>query len=193
MAVAAALVHLVLRGRDIGLPRSTLPVRYSFPLLLCIIHGYPAYVRVHLLLPPLPTVSPLVPSLPSSSLVALPSCTGSPSFPHSISIVPVPSTLLLLATSVPIFPIRLSFYIYIYIVYIKVTYVHLPPSISFLFPTSVPPRLPKRRRKARVSRFVIARTHLSRLRFPRATMLQKERMRERERVKGEYSWRIIIN
>lgn len=46
-AVAAALVHLVLRGRDIGLPRSTLPVRYSFPLLLCIIHGYPAYVRVH--------------------------------------------------------------------------------------------------------------------------------------------------
>lgn len=32
--VAAALVHLVVRGRDIGLPRSTLPVRYSFPASL---------------------------------------------------------------------------------------------------------------------------------------------------------------
>ena len=32
--VVAALVHLVVRGRDIGLPRSTLPVRYSFPASL---------------------------------------------------------------------------------------------------------------------------------------------------------------
>lgn len=32
--VAATLVHLVVRGRDIGLPRSTLPVRYSFPASL---------------------------------------------------------------------------------------------------------------------------------------------------------------
>lgn len=111
-AVAAALVHLVLRGRDIGLPRSTLPVRYSFPLLLCIIRGYPAM---------------FVPSLPFCpsfySLFLLPASplpfNASPlSLPHSISII-VASLLSSRRTnsSIPrnslstIFPIRLSFYI----------------------------------------------------------------------------------
>lgn len=34
VVASGALVHLVVRGRDIGLPRSTLPVRYSFPASL---------------------------------------------------------------------------------------------------------------------------------------------------------------
>lgn len=106
-AVAAALVHLVLRGRDIGLPRSTLPVRYSFPLLLCIIHGYPAYVRVH---PPssraFSSFFPIAPTLPLLY------------FDRTVLCSPLlhPSGFL-------------SIYIYIYMYKSKVK-VHLPPSIS---------------------------------------------------------------
>ena len=108
----------------------------------------------------------LVPSLPSSSLVALaPTLLPPLYFDRTLPFcthLPDPAFFL----------------------YIKVTYVHLPPSISFSSSsTSVPPRLPNVGRKARVSRFVIARTHLSPLRFPRAR-------REKER---EYSSRIIIN
>lgn len=130
-AVAAALVHLVLRGRDIGLPRSTLPVRYSFPLLLCIIRGYPAMFVASL---------PFCPSFYSLFLLPaspLPFNASPLSLPHSISII-VASLLSSRRTnsSIP----RNSLYHLpdpAFFLYIHITYVHLPPSVSFFFLTSV--------------------------------------------------------
>lgn len=55
--VAAALVHLVVRGRDIGLPRSTLPVRYSF--LASLMHYTRLSASVRVVVPlPLPSCRP---------------------------------------------------------------------------------------------------------------------------------------
>lgn len=103
-AVAAALVHLVVRGRDIDLPRSTLPVRYSSPFLLCIIHGYPTTSAASL-----PVLSNALPSSRSAAL----SITAPRSplyFYHNRSPVPgVPLSSFLFAAT---FPIRLSFSIH---------------------------------------------------------------------------------
>lgn len=73
---------------------------------------------------------------------------------QALRVPSIPTALSLSLFLSSIFPIRLSFYISV-----RVTYVHLPPSVSFLFLTSVD--LLADGRKARVSRFVIARSHLS--------------------------------
>lgn len=164
MAVAAALVHLVLRGRDIGLPRSTLPVRYSFPLLLCIIHGYPAYVRVHL---------PSPPRTFSSFFQPRRSCADSP-----------PSTLFRSYLAL-LYPSSRSGFLFIYIYKSNIrtsSSIHLFLLFLYICPSSPSKRWKKSTRKPlrhRAYSFIAAA-------FPSSEKGEKERERE-------YSSRIIIN
>lgn len=80
-----------------------------------------------------------------------------------------------------------AFFLYIYIyMYKSNVKVHLPPSISLHFPTSAFPARPSSswRRKARVSRFVIARTHLSMLRVSLERWMLREGGNVWERKRG---------
>lgn len=78
--VAAALVHLVVRGRDIGLPRSTLPVRYSFPASLMHYTRLSASALCRCPSPVRALRFSLGASIVSASLVVPPSSPSSPLF-----------------------------------------------------------------------------------------------------------------
>lgn len=179
--VAATLVHLVVRGRDIGLPRSTLPVRYSFPASL--MH----YTRL---------------SASACVVVSLLVLFPPPSLSLGVSAASFPSSPLSPPFFSPLFYVSLSTSLSICLPFRLFSLVHLIPaglSIArwFSLSLSIFAKTPTRRGSQRIRRIVITRSHLSCLAPPRiqAAMARPEvatKRRKRLRTGADGNDRITI-